>query len=113
MKAILNIGLARNGSVDLNVGEVLLAVKSRLVVKSWEQVISNTEATIVAEVEGPVLSSTYAIARRLGQDCIAVWQPNTEVGRLIGPNAAAWGEFNLEFFLLLDGSILSTTVAHA
>lgn len=39
----------------------------------------------------------YDVACELKQDCVAVAYSNGS-GRLIGPNAAAWGEFNPEYF---------------
>lgn len=114
MKYTLNIGLARKGSSYLDVVEVIRALQdAQLYIGAYALVQSGTEPTVVVEVDGPAPAAGYVLAQRLGQDCIAVWHPDTEVGRLIGPHAAAWGEFNPEFFLLLDGSILSTTVATA
>lgn len=114
MKAIINIGLARKGLPDLPIGEVLRTLKeAKIDVEFWLTRSSDTEETLVATVSGPVLSASYIVAQRLDQDCIAVYDPRSDIGRLIGPNAAAWGSFNPEFFLLLDGSILSRTVATA
>lgn len=39
----------------------------------------------------------------LKQDCIAVYRELTGGGALVGPRADAWGPFNPEYFLLLDG----------
>lgn len=33
------------------------------------------------------------------QDCIAMYAEDYRVGKLFGPNADAWGEFNLEYFI--------------
>lgn len=32
------------------------------------------------------------------QDCIAVYYPDEARGYLLGPNAAMWGDFNINFF---------------
>lgn len=40
----------------------------------------------------------YALAIELCQDCIAVYSPRTGVGKLIGPSAGSWGEFDLTYF---------------
>ncbi len=42
----------------------------------------------------------YTLAIQLQQDCIAVYFPSTQTGQLIGLNAAKWGEFDPEFFML-------------
>lgn len=39
----------------------------------------------------------FTLARETRQDCIAVVNADGK-GRLIGPRAAAWGEFNPEYF---------------
>ena len=51
-------------------------------------------ARSVFEVQGLV----YEIANALEQDCIAVYIPRSGVGRLVGPRAGKWGEFDLDFF---------------
>lgn len=38
------------------------------------------------------------LAKALEQDCIAVYIPAWRKGRLIGPKAAEWGDFNIEYF---------------
>lgn len=38
------------------------------------------------------------LARVFGQDCIAVYFPYLKEGRLVGPNAKAWGDFQLALF---------------
>lgn len=38
----------------------------------------------------------------LGQDCIAAYLPTSTRGALVGPKAAEWGEFKLEFFKRFD-----------
>ncbi len=40
----------------------------------------------------------YDLAVELRQDCIAVYIPRSGVGKLIGPNADKWGEFDLTYF---------------
>ena len=42
--------------------------------------------------------NVYQLAVLLGQDCISVYSPRLQSGRLIGPRAAQWGAFNPEFF---------------
>jgi hypothetical protein len=84
------------------------ALTSRIEVRK-----SDTEATVVADVRFlgytslALKTSLAAIAQSLGQDCIAVFDNEGYATGLYGPNAAAWGEFNPEFFLLADGTRLS------
>jgi hypothetical protein len=40
----------------------------------------------------------YRLAQNLSQDCIGVYWVNQGVGRLVGPEAASWGSFDLDFF---------------
>ncbi len=40
----------------------------------------------------------YKLAIELRQDCIALYNPRTGVGKLIGPSAGSWGEFDLTYF---------------
>ena len=109
MKTILNIGLAREGNKNIGVGTVLRELGQRGF-QLYEYLIwhSATEVTVVAEVEANMSTSPfYYLAQVLGQDCIAVYRPDLQKGRLIGPKAEAWGEFNPEFFIQLDGTRLA------
>lgn len=40
----------------------------------------------------------YRLAQNLSQDCIGVYWTDLGKGRLIGPEAASWGSFDLDFF---------------
>lgn len=40
----------------------------------------------------------YRMAQNLSQDCISVYWAHLGVGRLIGPEAASWGSFDLDYF---------------
>jgi hypothetical protein len=119
MSYILNIGLARNdGAPNNTVAQVLQGMQyTGLVYCTGQLLQSDTEPTLVVEVEntsGEDVSYTVGqLAEMLGQDCIAVCElpAGPGCGLLAGPNADAWGEFNPEFFLLLDGSRLSSKAA--
>lgn len=63
------------------------------------------EDTLVVEVDAPSVGSNrtvkalaYEIAIELEQECVAIFFPRTGSGDLVGPSAASWGEFRLEFF---------------
>ena len=45
-----------------------------------------------------IYGAIYEISVALSQDCIAVYNPRTGVGKLIGPAAGKWGEFDLGYF---------------
>lgn len=121
MRLILNIGLAREGKPDLTIVDVYDALQQHDLV--FGRVVlreSDTETTAVVRVDTTLLGvdvsprdAIYSLAQYLGQDCIAVWQylpaPRRGEGRLIGPNAAKWGAFNPEFFILDSGRRLSET----
>lgn len=70
---------------------------------------SNTEKTLVAIVDhdGDVVDAVYQLAEKLNQEAIAVWWPARAEGKLIGPKAEAWGEFDPAQFLMPDGRRLS------
>lgn len=46
-----------------------------------------------------VVGVVYDIALELEQDCIAIYSPLINYGRLIGPRAAQWGEFDSSYFV--------------
>lgn len=65
------------------------------------------EETLVFDITVPdcqrnIGGGLYTIAEQLDQDCVAVMIDDK--GLLIGPNAAAWGAFNPEFFFNIDGT---------
>lgn len=69
---------------------------------------SATEETLVVKLTLDTWSiaetrqELFELAQFLEQDCVAVYNPSAFSGELVGPNAAAWGEFNPEFFLRYD-----------
>jgi hypothetical protein len=73
---------------------------------------SDTEPTAVLSVDDhddPGLDNRIdMLSTALGQDCIAVWNLYESFGQLIGPRADKWGEFNPKFFIMPDGTRLST-----
>lgn len=112
MQAILNIGLKSEQLGDIHPEVVSSLIRAHFGEPINSIVIhSDSEPTMVATVEQPGAMAIGQIVRRLshvlGQDCIAVWLPGLSQGRLIGPNAAKWGDFNSDFFLMPDGTRLS------
>ena len=111
MDLLLNIGVAREGQED-NTVKIILCYLARVgAVKAHNVQESDTETTVVAVVRFPesnarALNNVYRLASRLGQDCIAAYDQSTGNGYLLGPGAEAWGAFNPEFFLMLDGTRL-------
>lgn len=66
------------------------------------------ETTLLVSVAGQIAQASlrnivYALAEELEQDCIAVYEPETGRGELIGPKAADWGGFNPEYFVRFYG----------
>lgn len=66
---------------------------------------SGTEETLVVglsiafEDKSSAREEMFELAQWVDQDCIAVYYATGWAGELIGPNAAAWGEFNPEYFI--------------
>jgi hypothetical protein len=113
MRVILNIGLARDGNKNIGVGTVLRELDQRgfNLQGCYRICHSDTEITVVAEVELETVNNPVRyLAQILGQDCIAAYIPKVNKGKLIGPKAAEWGEFNPEKFILLDGTRLAQSV---
>lgn len=110
MSFILNIGLKTNTGEQLNATDTLAAVEAagfKVTAQSLE--FSNTELTLVLLCSGHMGAYRIKIEHLcdvLKQDCIAAYDMARKYGDLIGPKAAEWGEFNPEFFLLLDGTTL-------
>ena len=113
MNFILNIGLKSETLGDIPAQQALDAVNAADVFVYGSQVFeSDTEPTLVLTARNgqpyiPMGPRFEQIAVALGQDCIAVVNTDMASGRLYGPRAAAWGDFNPEFFLMPDGTRLA------
>lgn len=117
MEVIINIGLAvgPNGTTgNIGTGTALRELaQAGFTINAHALHHSETELTVVAhcdiQVEAPstFINPAYLVAYILGQDCIAVYVPATGRGRLVGPRAAAWGEFDPAQFIQLDGTRLA------
>lgn len=119
MKTLINLGLAVSGAHAHTAEQALVALaRERISVIRHETFMSDTELTLVAEIDLPAVPDTrhplasgdygalYRVAQRLQQDCIAVYDETLQRGQLVGPGATKWGTFNPSFFLNLDGSKL-------
>lgn len=57
---------------------------------------------IWAEVSCPDISlrcAVHILADKLGRDCIAVYDPKTDIGALVGPRIEGYGHFDHDLFL--------------
>lgn len=132
MQVLLNIGLdnvpvvgesftngVRNPAVVERLFTVIHALRAAgFKVQASKLLQSDTEPTLAARVLfcGHMTDFNqvlHDLSASLQQDCIAVYNPITGQGELIGPRAAKWGPFNPEFFFLLDGTRLQAPVAKA
>lgn len=116
---ILNIGLNIEDAYGNQIGAhtvegVLAALRDRrFPVRQAALHGSRSEPTLVVRTPDDaqslitVLSGLYQLSEVLQQDCITVYCPTLASGRLIGPRAAKWGDFDPTQFLLLDGSYLA------
>lgn len=106
MAALLNIGAdigEFKGVVSMqNVLDVL--GYSKIIYQSIVKVADPDEATFVVSLAKVPSDEKITLASiLLGQDCIAIRYPDGS-GKLIGPAASEWGDFNPEFFVMEDGS---------
>lgn len=103
--AALNIGLADPaGGPNLTPERVLQAIEAvGGQVEEHATHTSDTEPTVVAKLKVPLTKAQAdQLSADLGQEAIAQRLADG-TGALFGPQAANWGDFNPEFFLLLDG----------
>jgi hypothetical protein len=108
---IMNVGMQiGDGPEHLNFDQIRDALRARRIEVERAHVHVPAEGEPCMVISSPGKLSRFAVcslARRLGQDCIAVWNSLSEEGELIGPNAAAWGEFDPEQFILPSGVSLA------
>ena len=122
MEVILNIGLngirseiVNEGGFELIVprcGVVLRAIEADSAIEALAFTVlpSDTEPTAVvsARARGYELDEAiFRLAVELNQDCIAIYSPDSGVGRLIGPGVAKRGAFDRRLFVLPNGRRLS------
>lgn len=108
MQFHLNIGLARNDGKPDNTILHTVATMNRfgLLLVAGDIQQSATEQTLCAAVRYTgkqiVTPLLHALAKELGQDCIAQasidWLGKI-TGSLVGPNAEKWGAFDSKYFL--------------
>lgn len=95
----LNIGLNVTDGEPNTVEQVLSVLKAAgIEPERYEVKQSGTEPTLIARIPATDDAILAQISDTLKQDAIAVRNPDG-TGKLLGPRAAAWGEFNPEFFL--------------
>ena len=64
------------------------------------------EPTVIIQCDF-ITGSIAVLAAVLDQDCIAVFDHNTNTGTLIGDKAEAWGTFNPEYFQFITARELA------
>ena len=106
---ILNIGLetTHGGKLDPRATFTAIAGRAPGAVHCGVHA-SDSEPTLVVIVPDLNPLALLRLAEQFAQDCIAVYDPRTKRGRLIGPRAAAWGTFTPEYFIMPDGARLAT-----
>lgn len=103
MSNIINIGLHfvfKGIEYSNSVSRVTRALKTIPNLDIIESVVrqSNTEPTFIATLSRPLSHlEAYWVSEELDQDCIA--QYANGIGRLYGPKAEEWGQFNPDYFL--------------
>lgn len=112
----MNVGLKVDATGYVwEVNDVLEAAERCGVIAGKPTVVSSdSEPTVVMTFASPTQKEVWQMAKVLQQDCIACYDARNWRGHLIGPNSAAWGDFDPSMFFtstgkrlgdLLDGSI--------
>lgn len=102
--ALLNVGLNVGKTVNaLTLTRVVAAVEEEGGrIRSLSVHPSASEPTAIIELEAPLhRHALYGLADALDQDAVTQWDGLR--GDIEGPFAAAWGAFDPDFFLTLDG----------
>lgn len=114
---LLNIGLERQGKPNSKAQDVVNELfTAGFIVEAHTVQQSDTEPPVVALVRPPkfmVDERINSISSTLMQECIAVYDTVSAQGRLVGPKAAKWGEFNADYFFLLNGDRLGNNPMQA
>ena len=103
MDALLNIGLTRNTEGYVRVSDIMSQFAIHHIATHGGRVAFNPhgEDAFVAHVTNVDEDKLYSISLALDQDCIALYELHSCTGKLVGPNASAWGEFSPAFFQVL------------
>ena len=114
MQIELNIGLNVTNGDNRMCKRSDRAVLALRTLAGWitfdRRAYSQTEETLIlvchvdAEDRDEFNAVVFELSADLQQDCIAAYNATGWSGELVGPNAAAWGEFNPEFFIRFDES---------
>lgn len=113
MEVIINVGLARGTNGNIGFGTALRELtQAGFNITQYRLLPSDTEPTVVARAtfnsaRGLLHTAAFCVSVLLDQDCVALYLPAEDQGHLVGPRAAAWGEFNPEYFIQLDGTRLA------
>lgn len=111
MRYTINVGLHTNtgGNISADtVTRVLRALGIKVVTTDVFDSDSEPTAVLAVENSDTILEFSRRIhvaSLALDQDCIATYS-ELHQGRLIGPKAAAWGEFNPDYFITTEGERL-------
>ena len=100
----INIGLEKNTGGSVSVAGLLEILCNNFHMESAQIKQSETEPTLIFRAYyiscGYELAGLlYDLCIRFKQDCVAYSFDGGVTGRLVGPNATAWGEFNPDFFI--------------
>lgn len=99
-RVLVNVGLAIPGGGELSREQAVQALSDAgLNPGGMEVRQSNTEPTLIAEIDDAQPEVFEALSRNLRQDSVAVYNPATKAGELYGPKAEDWRPFNKDFFL--------------
>lgn len=101
-KTILNIGHNVDGIPTIDRSHVTIALYPlRHHVESHEVMRSASEETSVIVLDCYVDDALLnVLCDQLQQDAIAAFDTAEGVGRVVGPRASEWGEFNPDYFLM-------------
>jgi hypothetical protein len=101
-RELVNVGLKIGDKVALTKDDVVKAFADEgLVLENIEVRESGTEPTVIAAVSAANEPAIRRISEKLGQDAIAVFDPNSDTGYLAGPRPENFGgKFLKEYFLM-------------